>query len=83
MFDPISKTRRDAIKRLARLLRLAVVLNHSRGAHPVPVPTLKAEQHLLTLTMPDGWLESHPLTAKDLQAESQYQKDADMLLTIA
>lgn len=81
-FEPISKTRRDAIKHLARLLRLAVVLNHSRGAHPVPVPKLSVHQQQLTLTMPDGWLASHPLTAKDLQQESQYQKDADMLLDI-
>lgn len=82
-FEAISKTRRDDIKRLARLLRLAVVLNHSRGAHPLPSPILTAEQHQLTLTMPDGWLDTHPLTARDLQVESQYQKDADMLLTIA
>lgn len=81
-FETVSKTRRDAIKQLTRLLRIAVVLNHSRGAHPVPVPTLTVKQHQLVLRMPDGWLDAHPLTARDLQAESQYQKDADMLLTI-
>lgn len=81
-FDPISKSRRDSTIKLARLLRLAVVLNHSRGAHPVPVPTLSVEQNHLTVTMPEDWLNQHSLTAKDLMMECQYQKDAGMPLTV-
>lgn len=81
-FDTVSKTRRQTIKRLTRLLRIAIVLNHGRGAHPVPTPKLSVDQHHLTLKMPTGWLLAHPLTARDLQMESQYQKDAEMLLTI-
>lgn len=81
-FATISPVRRDLIIKAARLLRLAVILHHSRGAHPVPCPKLTVEGEDLTLEMPAGWLEEHPLTAGDLQAETLYQKHAGMGLTI-
>ncbi len=73
---------RPRILRLACLLRLAVVLHHSRGAHPVPVPQLRAEQEKLHLSLPVGWLADHPLTARDLADEIRHQKQAGILLTV-
>ena len=62
--------------KLSRLLRLAVTLNHSRGAYPVPVPELISLDKKLTVKMPDGWLEAHPLTTRDLMAEVAAQNSA-------
>ena len=82
-FDVISPTRRNNVFRLALLLRLAVLLNHSRDAHTVPVPTLQVSEQALSLQLPAGWLEQHPLTARDLAAEVGYLADVGWQLTIA
>ena len=81
-FDTISKSRRGQMIQLARLLRLAVILNHGRGVHPVPVPQLSSDGDQLELVLPEGWLEEHPLTAGDLLAEVDYQKSAGMTLKV-
>lgn len=81
-FGTISSVRRDAIIKVARLLRLAVILNHNRGAHPVPVPQLTTAENALLMQLPRGWLEEHPLTARDLEAEIGFQRDAGMVLQI-
>jgi exopolyphosphatase / guanosine-5'-triphosphate,3'-diphosphate pyrophosphatase len=81
-FGTISSVRRDAMIKAARLLRLAVILNHSRGAHPVPVPQLTATGNDLLMQLPQGWLEEHPLTARDLEAEIGFQRDAAMTLQV-
>jgi exopolyphosphatase/guanosine-5'-triphosphate,3'-diphosphate pyrophosphatase len=36
----------------------------------------------LVLTLPDGWLESHPLTGADLLQEVDYLKSAKIKLKI-
>ncbi|MCY0965668.1 exopolyphosphatase [Parathalassolituus penaei] len=82
-FARITSSRRQQILHITRLLRLAVVLNHSRGAHPVPTPAARVQGDELILNLPEGWLEAHPLTARDLQIEVQFQRDAGMALTIA
>lgn len=74
---------RPPLIRVARLLRLAVVLNHSRGAHALPVPQLQVDGETLQLTLPAGWLAEHPLTARDLQDEIKLQKQAGLILTVA
>jgi len=81
-FDVISPVRRNDMIQLARLLRLAVILNHGRGVHPVPVPQLISNGDQLELVLPEGWLEEHPLTAGDLLAEVDYQKSAGMALKV-
>lgn len=67
---------------LVRLLRLAVVLNHSREAYPVPVPTLSVVYDHLTLSFEDDWLADHPLTLGDLFNEVELQAQAGLTLTI-
>lgn len=81
-FESLAPQVRPQMIRLARLLRIAVVLNHSRGAHPLPVPHLQAQGDELQLSLPDGWLDEHPLTARDLAGEVQHQKQAGLLLSI-
>ena len=68
---------------MIRLLRLAVVLNHSREAFEVPVPALKVDVEALSLSMPEGWLEAHPLTARDLEEEAGLQSGSGLPLTLS
>lgn len=75
-FEVISSSQRQSTIRLAVLLRLAVVLHHARGAHPVPVPELIVKDQVVMLRLPEGWLEAHPLTARDLNAEVEYLQAA-------
>ena len=63
---------------MIRILRLAVVLNHSREAYDVPVPELTVDGETLNIRMPEGWLEEHSLTARDLEEEIALQKSAGL-----
>mgnify|MGYP002629246376 CR=1 FL=1 len=58
--------------RFALLLRLAVVLHRARGAMAPVEVTLKAEDHVLRLAFPRGWLAAHALTTADLEQEAEY-----------
>ncbi len=71
------------ILRLVLLLRLAVLLNRSRQPGLLPPLELrlpKAER--LELTFPPGWLEAHPLTQADLEAEVNALKPHGFKLVI-
>ncbi len=59
-------------ERLALLLRLAVLLHHSRSDTPLPDFHLDAGKKRLALRMPPGWMDDHPLTRADLEREARY-----------
>jgi exopolyphosphatase/guanosine-5'-triphosphate,3'-diphosphate pyrophosphatase len=67
-------------RRLCILLRLAVVLHRGRGRQPLPPLTLVVNQQRLELRFPVGWLEEHPLTRADLEAEARYLRKAEVRL---
>lgn len=56
---------------MAALLRLAVLLHRSRAPDPVPLERIEATQEGLTLTFAPDWLDTHPLTRADLDAERE------------
>ena len=66
-------TARQAI-RLARILRIALILCMRRTQGTVPHFTLEAEEDALTLTLPKGWLEEHYLRASELRLEVERQQ---------
>jgi exopolyphosphatase/guanosine-5'-triphosphate,3'-diphosphate pyrophosphatase len=70
-------------ERLALLLRLATVLHRSRGAVPLPDFKLTGDKRRLTLRLPAGWLDAHPLTRTDLEREAQYLAQIDVQLEFA
>ena len=79
-WQALPESERRPHARLARLLRLAVILNHSRPEQPPAVPRLQAEGESLILTL-DG--EQTPaLLLNDLEQEMAYQQAADLPLTI-
>ena len=61
--------------RCTLLLRLAVLLHrgHDRGA--LPAIALGIDNKSLTLQLPEGWLDTHPLTRADLDSERDELKD--------
>lgn len=67
-------------ERLALLLRLAAVLHRSRGAAPLPEFALAGDKRRLSLRLPAGWLDAHPLTRTDLEREAQYLAQIDVTL---
>ena len=70
-------------RRLAVLLRLAVVLHRGRNPEPVPELTVTADGDRLELAFPEGWLDAHPLTRADLDQEAERLADADFVLAFA
>lgn len=58
---------------LCRLLRLAIIFASRRRDDLVPEIQLDARNEHLTVTLPEGWLEHHPLGKELIDQESQWQ----------
>jgi exopolyphosphatase/guanosine-5'-triphosphate,3'-diphosphate pyrophosphatase len=76
----LAEARGPRALRLCVLLRLAVCLNRSRGADPLPRLRLKATPRRLELGLPRGWLARHPLTQADLEEEAGLLKAVGLQL---
>ena len=61
-------------KRIATLLRLAVLLHRDRASNMSAIPELTAEGQQLNLRFENEWIASHPLTAADLSQEQSRLK---------
>ena len=64
------------------LLRIAVLLNRGRSTVPLPSIKLIARADSLELRFPPEWLDDHPLTVADLQAEIDHLKDVGFRLRV-
>ena len=73
-FDQTMPNDRQRMVRLAILLRLSCLMCRSRSYGAPPKIKATAEANSLSLTCERGWLEEHPLTKADLQAEGDYLK---------
>ena len=60
------------IRKVAILLRIAVLLHRSRRDRNFRDLRIKAGKNSLKLMFPDGWLEDHPLNRADLVTERNY-----------
>ncbi|TKD60839.1 exopolyphosphatase [Cobetia marina] len=74
-------TLQPRLARLARLLRIAVMLNHSRPEQPVLGTQLSAKGDELRLSLAEEYRD-HSLICDDLTQESSLQKASDMTLTL-
>ncbi|WP_022955142.1 exopolyphosphatase [Perlucidibaca piscinae] len=66
--------------RLCLLLRLAVLLHHSRSREPLPRLQLDTNGKQFSLRFPRGWLDQHPLTRADLENEQALLANLDLSL---
>ncbi len=68
-------------KRMAILLRLAVILRRNRSLSPLPAFKLTTAPKALDIEFPPGWLEERPLTRADLEQEACWLEQANFKLT--
>ncbi|WP_456406281.1 exopolyphosphatase [Thiolapillus sp.] len=80
-FNDLSKELRESGKRLAILLRLAVLLHRGRSTERKPAPGIMAEKSNILLSFPAGWLDEHPLTTAELEREAKYLDSAGYFLS--
>lgn len=65
----------DRLLSLCLLLRLSVLLHHSRSREELPDVVLSCPSpHHWQLRFPKGWLATHPLTRADLAQEVEYYR---------
>jgi len=69
-FAPFDKRASEWLKRLIVLLRLAVILERSRTEADSPTVEARARgTNGLELALPDGWLDRHALSRRELEIE--------------
>ncbi len=71
---------REPARRMAVLLRLAVLLHRNRSPVPLPAIGARTNQEGLRLEFPEGWLNEHPLTRGDLEQEAGLLASAELSL---
>ena len=64
------------------LLRLAVLLHRGRSPTALPTIEMKVTPRSLEVEFPARWLRDHPLTAADLQQETDYLRMANFRLRV-
>jgi exopolyphosphatase/guanosine-5'-triphosphate,3'-diphosphate pyrophosphatase len=68
-YGPFEGSWQRVLPRLTLLLRVAVRLCRSGAAVPESIPVARAQGVRLQLAFSDGWLDAHPMTESDLEAE--------------
>jgi exopolyphosphatase/guanosine-5'-triphosphate,3'-diphosphate pyrophosphatase len=69
--------------KLVVLLRLATLLHRSRSPSDLPTIALSTGKDSLELKFPQGWLDDNPLTAADLEQETEWLRERGFELTLA
>ncbi|MET0547758.1 MAG: exopolyphosphatase, partial [Xanthomonas sp.] len=70
-FDALPDRLLSSARRLAALLRLAVLLHRAHEADPIPQLDARADGNTLTLGMSRRWIDMRPLVRADLEGEPQ------------
>ena len=70
--DELPGSWRAPMFKLVVLLRLATLLNRSRSPSDLPAIALSTGKDSLELKFPQGWLDDNPLTAADLEQETEW-----------
>jgi len=82
LIQEMPETDQDRLKKLAIILRLAVVLNRSRTYTSPPAFKLTIKSEMVIIIFTRQWLNTHPLTEADLQTEADYLKVAAIKLIV-
>ncbi len=81
--DELPAAWRGPAFKLIVLLRLAVLLNRTRSPADLPPIALSAGKDSLELRFPEGWLDTNPLTAADLDQERGWLRARGFDLRVA
>jgi exopolyphosphatase / guanosine-5'-triphosphate,3'-diphosphate pyrophosphatase len=81
--DYESGTRRSLV-RLLSLLRIAVILHrgHSDADPPEAAARVYVQEDGLSIELAGGWLDAHPLSARELQVEVAQLGEAGVRLSV-
>jgi exopolyphosphatase/guanosine-5'-triphosphate,3'-diphosphate pyrophosphatase len=82
VYMALPRPARDCGRRLAILLRLAVLMHRGRSASADPKPQVVAEGETLQLRFPSGWLDDHPLTRLEFEEEAERLAAAGITLDV-
>lgn len=82
-YNEIIETGGLRLLHLCVLLRLSVLLHHSRSREALPGIRLKSDDLVFELKFPKNWLETHPLTRADFSSEAEVFAAIGLGLTIA
>ncbi|KGI78384.1 exopolyphosphatase [Oleiagrimonas soli] len=82
LFDALPVRYRSLARRVAALLRLAVLLRRARREQKLPTLHLRTDSERIALRLPRAWLQRHPLTATDLEREAPYMADLGIRLEL-
>ena len=66
LFADIAGEDRDRLAKLVTIMRLAGVFKYVEQLEELPDFTISADTGSISLDLPEGWLEQHPLTAWEL-----------------
>jgi exopolyphosphatase/guanosine-5'-triphosphate,3'-diphosphate pyrophosphatase len=66
-FSDIADIDEQRLLRLLSIMRLATCFKHVDQLEQLPEFSIRAEDNLLKLEFPEGWLEQHPLTSQELE----------------
>lgn len=80
--DALPSAWAEPVRRLAVLLRLAVLMHRNREPGAAPEVQLDARGRQLDLSFAPGWLDVRPLTIADLEVESETLIEAGIRLRI-
>jgi exopolyphosphatase/guanosine-5'-triphosphate,3'-diphosphate pyrophosphatase len=83
IFEDYDKEEAETLRRLAILVRLAVILQHPRSQEIPPIRQVKAGKRELALEFDSGWLAERPLTRADLDNERDYLARQDYRLAVS
>lgn len=79
-WQALPKAQQAHSAKLAQLLRLAVLINHSRPENTPPLPPISADKKSLTLTLPAS--EEPTLFSTDIEQEQVYLEAAGLTLNV-
>ena len=81
LFESLASALVTPAKRIAVILRLAVLLHRGRDGLSSDVLIAKAEGPQLKVQFSEGWLLNNPLTEADLKQEQSWLKSIGIKLT--
>ncbi|MDQ8037116.1 MAG: exopolyphosphatase [Pedobacter sp.] len=82
-YNEILETGGLTLLRLSAILRLAVLLHHSRSREAPPLLRLRSDGIVFDLQFPKGWLDAHPLSRADFAIESDVFAGTGLKLVIS
>ncbi|MBV1931934.1 MAG: Ppx/GppA family phosphatase [Porticoccaceae bacterium] len=81
-FTGMVEEERQGLLRLCILLRLAVLFKYVIPVEGLPHFKVAVDDNCCTLSFEPGWLQKHPLTMAELEAEQRYSKDSGFVLSV-